>query len=307
MAHLIEEKENQTIGYPSLVLQPKDLAVLASELALAVVSELAKEPGCAMDVAKRLGQHEQKIYYHMRRLESVGIIKQIASEKRLGMTAKIYSLTNPVIAAKLTESGYPIKDYKSIEIAKFLNPFVKSGILNALIVMGDPYPHGRYESSAHHGAHITDFAIFLGLLLKDMNQINYKFDTQVNEKDLQGNLILFGNPKVNTITDRINPHLPIYFDKDNEWALISRLSGESYSYDTDAVVLKIKNPFNKESEILLLAGKRSIGLRSAVLACIHYGKEIDAGNKYRSDVKAKVVRGIDKNSDGIIDDVKFLE
>ncbi len=307
MAHLIEEKDGQKFGYPTLVLQPKDLAVLASDLSRSVVGELIKQPGCAMDVAKRLGQHEQKIYYHMRRLETAGIIKQIGTEKRLGMTAKIYTLTNPVIAAKLAEEGYPIKEYKNlIEDARFLSPFIKSGTLNALIVLGDPYPHGRYEASAHHG-HVTDFALFLGMMLQDINAINYKFDTQVTETDLKQNLILIGSPKVNTIVDRINPHMPIYFDPEREWAIISRLSGESYDHELDGVVMKIKNPFNKDAEMMVLAGKRSMGIRSAVLACIHHSREIAAGNKHRPDVMAKVVRGIDRNADGIIDSVRFLE
>ena len=59
--------------------------------------------------------------------------------------------------------------------------------------------------------------------------------------------------------------------------------------------------------ILLIAGKRAEGLRSAVLAIMNHTKEILNGNVKNKNLIAKVVSGVDKNSDGIIDGVKFYE
>jgi hypothetical protein len=59
--------------------------------------------------------------------------------------------------------------------------------------------------------------------------------------------------------------------------------------------------------MLLLAGRRSEGLRSAILAVMSKTKEILNGNIKNKDIIAKVVTGVDKNSDGVIDWVKFHE
>ena len=54
-----------------------------------------------MDLARKLEQHEQKIYYHLRNLEKAGIIKQTRTEQRYGMTAKIFDVISPVVATKM--------------------------------------------------------------------------------------------------------------------------------------------------------------------------------------------------------------
>lgn len=68
----------------------------------------------------------------------------------------------------------------------------------------------------------------------------------------------------------------------------------------------MKNPFAKDKEILVLSGKRFDGTRAAILALIKYLKKLEIGNKFDSGI-ARIVEGIDKDSDGRIDDVEFLE
>lgn len=82
MPYFVEETDDGQKAYEVLQLKPKNLNVLNSELALKILQELARRPSCAMDIARRLKQHEQKIYYHLRRLETAGIVKLI--RKRSG-------------------------------------------------------------------------------------------------------------------------------------------------------------------------------------------------------------------------------
>ena len=56
-----------------------------------------------------------------------------------------------------------------------------------------------------------------------------------------------------------------------------------------------------------MSGKRFKGTRAAILALMKKVSEVKKGNKYDSGEIAKVVRGIDRDSDGRIDDVEFLE
>ncbi|MEM5798729.1 MAG: helix-turn-helix domain-containing protein [Candidatus Aenigmatarchaeota archaeon] len=305
MAKLIDNG----IIYDAKLVSADGFSVLNSRLAWNILQEFAKEPGCAMDIARRLNMHEQKIYYHLKRLERGGLIKRIGKEKRQNFTANIYTISNPVIAAKIAEIGRPAASSiaKDTYIEQLVHPFISLGKMNSLLIIGDPYPHGRYGAAAHHGVHVTDFALFLGMMLSEMRKINYKLDTQVKDDELRQNIIIIGGPKVNVIADRLNPHLPIYLEPKLDWQIVSRLTGNRYHGDTDAYMLKIKNPFNKDAWLLLLAGRRSIGLRTAVLAFINHTKEILQGNIANPSVIAKIVTGIDRDGDGIIDDVEFLE
>ena len=302
---LIESLENgeQKI-YNSVFVETKHIDILSNDLAVKIVSWLAANKGCAMDLSRELKQHEQKIYYHLRRLEQAGIIKKVGTERRFGMTAKMYSAVSPIVSTKLYEDGHTINQ-KSNPKMRNLSPFIDKGKLNAKIVLGAPFPHGEHGATARDGVYMADLALFLGTFLTNTEDLSCKLDTEIRESDYNNNLILIGGPKINTIVAKINSKLPIYFDEKNEWTLISRKTGEAYGYDAHAVIIKMKSPFNSEKDILLLAGRRSVGLRSAILAFINHYNKIMATEK--SGVVTVVVNGIDKDSDGIVDSVEFVE
>lgn len=308
---LVEKEKDAQKIYNTTLVKPENLSIFNNGLSVRIIRELAKQPQCAMDIARKLKEHEQNIYYHLKRIRNAGLIRLVNEENRYGMTAKIYELVSPVVATKLHEDGYSIAKGKSVprdpEILKFLEPFVKNDVLNSLIIVGEPHPHGKFEGRARDSPHLIDLALFLGMYIADINKINYKTDIEIEEKDLKNNLILVGNPKINTVVDKVNSKLPIYFDEENDWTIVSKLSRKAYGYDYDAVIERIKNPFNKEKEILVLAGKRSIALRSAVIAFTRHLDEVMSGNINNNKITAKIVSGIDKDGDGIIDSVKFLE
>jgi hypothetical protein len=56
----------------------------------------------------------------------------------------------------------------------------------------------------------------------------------------------------------------------------------------------------------MFCGKRFKGTRAATLALIKHSKELEDGNKLEEGI-ARVVKGVDKDSDGIIDDCVFIE
>ncbi len=307
---LVENDGNGQKAYNSLLLEPKNLSIFANELALKIVKELSKKPGCAMDLARKLEMDEQKIYYHLRKLENAGIVKLMGTEMRYGMTAKIYRAVSPVVSAKLYEDGHKIDDkisFKDPGVLKFLRPFIKNGKLNAKIIIGSPHPHGKYEATARDGVHLTDLVFFLGSFLNSPGPGNYRIDTEVRKEDLKENLILIGGPKINTIVEKVNRDLPVYFDEKSDFDIVSKLSGKRYGYDKNAIIVRAENPFNRKKEILLLAGKTSPAMRAAVLALIRHTDEIMMGNSNDRDVIAKVVEGIDRDGDSVIDSIKILE
>jgi hypothetical protein len=182
---------------------------------------------------------------------------------------------------------------------------VEKGKLNAIIVVGSPDPHGKYAAQASDGSAAIDLALFLGTFL-ETSDLNYKIDTQVREEDLQKNLILIGGPKANMLIERINSKLPIYFDTKHDFNIVSSFSKNVYTEDEVGIVIKMGSPFTKGKEVLVLSGRRFKGTRAAIVAIVKHLKKIAEGNKFNGNI-ARVVRGIDRDADGIIDDVEILE
>jgi DNA-binding transcriptional ArsR family regulator len=298
-----EEKGKQKI-FKAKEIEAKKMNVFGSELAIKIIKELAKKPSCAMDLARALNEHEQKIYYHLRRLEGVGIISLDRTEVRAGALTKIYKIYFPYIAVKLFDD-IPLEYFARPKESEILYPFIKNGKMNSIIVVSSPDPHGRFGASSSDGYAAIDLALYLGSFLKSP-EINYKLDTQINESDLKKNLILVGGPKANIIVDKINKFLPIYFDEKNDWQIISTLSKNVYRDDDIGLVIKMKNPFNPENYVFMFCGKRFKGTRAATLALIKHARELEEGTKFK-DGTARIVKGVDKDSDGIIDDCVFIE
>ena len=305
MTYVVEEIEDEQKAYKTLVLEPRNLNVLNTELSLKILKELSKKPSCAMDISRKLKEHEQKIYYHLRRLEKAGIIKVIRTEERVGAIAKIFSVSSPFLSVKLFD-GEPLVDVKtkSREL-ELLKPFVEKGKLNSTIIVGSPDPHGKYGAQASDGSVAIDLALLLGSFL-DHTHPNYRLDTEIRENDLKDNLILIGGPKTNILIDKINDKLPFYFDTKHEFNIVSTFSKSVYADDDIGIIVRMKNPFAKDKEILVLSGKRFKGTRAAILALVKYLKKLEVGNKYDEGI-ARIVQGIDRDADGRIDDVEFLE
>ena len=300
MLWTVEESRNEQKIYPTLKLKRSDLKFFKSDLTFKILRELVKSESSPIEVARRLEENEQKVYYHFRKLERIGIIEVVRKEKRLGAFAKIYKVKFPYISFKIFEGKFLKEQKIRIKELKILRPFVENGKLNCLIVIGSPDPHGKYLAQASDGSAAIDLALYLGSFLKQ-TKLCYKLDTQLKTNELKENLILIGGPKANMVLERINKKLPIYFDVVNDFNVVSTLTKKVYTQDEVGILIKTKNPFNPNKKILILSGKRFKGTRASIIGFIKYAKELE------DDEFAKVVLGVDKDSDGIIDDAIFLE
>lgn len=306
--YIEEENEEQKVYNSLLIKDPKILGILSSELAQKIIEVLSKQPSSAMDVARKLKRHEQNIYYHFRNLEKAGLIKLIKTEERVGALAKIYAVQFPVVSFKLFDRSIVTAMKTRANHVKFFEPFIKDGELNAMIVVGSPDPHGKYGATASDGLAAIDLALFLGNLTKASPLPNYKLDTEMKDSDYKNNnLILVGGPKANIAVDKANKSMPLYFDFHREWNIVSPFSKQVYVEDDIGILAKMKSPFNDEKHVLVVAGKRFKGTRACILALLKKLSDVEKGNKFDPSVIAKVVEGIDRDADGKIDDVRFLE
>lgn len=307
MTHYLLKSGKENTATPlRLVEEPSILKVFSSKLGWNVFRELSK-PNCAIDIAKKLGVHEQKVYYYINKFNRKGLLKEVRREARHGAFAKFYQVRDQVLGIQVGESpAEKMLNISSPKDSKTVEPFIEKGKLNSRIIIGSPDPHGPLKARASDACCGVDLALFLGSFIDKVSP-NYKLDTEIREIDLKTNLILIGGPAVNMITNKINENLPVYIDLSGEVKISSKLSKRAYLEDECGLICIIDNPIEPQFKILVLAGKRFQGTRAAVIAFINYLDKVLQGNKFDRSVKAHVVRGYDVDGDGVIDDVEFLE
>ncbi len=311
--YLIKKEKGQVFSLPSKVLKPEAAEALGSPIAIKILEAIAEEPKSVMQISKEVGCHEQSIYYHIKRLKERGFI-DIVKESNTLTKKENKSTTKTPATYKNTSPSFsiPFNEFKKDGInlannSEFLSPFIKDNNLNSKIIVGSPDPHGPEKARSRDGYYGIDFALFLGTFLNYVPEPVVMLDTEVRKEDLEDNLIVLGGPIVNKVTGRINNHLSIYFSHKHGWSLHSKISGKTYFDDEIGVIVKDKNPFSPKHSVLLIAGKRYMGTKSAILAFLKYFSEVKKGNIYDRNHLAKVVRGLDLDSDGNVDDTEFLE
>jgi len=305
---VVEDKKKTLVSLPAKSFSETQIKAASSKLAQKILKELASKPTYPMELAKRLKVHEQKIYYHIRKLEKVNLIEVMKKQEVHGTIANIYAPTAPafVFALKEFSEAHKVPGVKT-RPDEFLYPIIDNNEFNGVVIVGSPDPHGPEMARSRDGYYGIDLALFLGTFLTHLDELSVRLDTEVRSEDLQKNLVLIGGPVVNIITQKVNDNLPIRFDKENNWAIKSTLSNKLYHEDENGIIVKAKNPFNPKKWILVVAGKRYAGTRAVTLAFFKYFNELVKGNSLNPKIPARIVEGLDKDADGIVDDVRFVE
>ena len=265
MNKVIESTESGGRIYNSVFIGTKDLSAVANDLAVKILDYIANTPGSVSDIAKAIGESEQRVYYNVKKLLDAGIIKPLREERRSGLVAIVYQAASPVISAKLKDVAEEINVLQKTQAASsFFSPFIDNNKLNAKIVIGSPKPHGEHNLSAYDGVYTNDLSLFLGSMVAYVPLPCYKFDSDVTEEDLKGNMIIIGSPKVNTIAKKINPSMPIYFDEADSFSIMSKKTSMMYNEDSSGLIVKAQSPFNPRKKVLWLAGIHSEGTISSI-------------------------------------------
>jgi DNA-binding transcriptional ArsR family regulator len=289
---IVREKDGKLQSLPA-----KEVATFPrSPLAIRILSLMAKQPAYPKELAEKLGVHEQKIYYHIRNLKKSGIIELVRKEERGGAVAKFYALAKPSFFMRFSEFSSTARIPKAESI--FLQPFILDNNINTKIIVGSLDPHGPEHARSRDLSYAMDFAIFFGTYLARFEKPAIMTDTEARSADLNDNLILIGGPVINRITNMVNKKMPIRFDEKKN--IYSTITKKTYRSDECGIIVKADNPFDPKKKVLLIAGKRYSGTRAAILAIIKEFENISKKN-------ARVVEGIDADSDGVVDSVRILE
>ncbi len=315
---LSEEGRMNRVKEIKIIEDPEKLKMMLDKLSWRILTMLSEREMYPIEIAKVLRIHEQKVYYHMRKLAKAGAIAITRQEEKKGVTAKYYKATSTAFGIELP-NGYKIMERLPPPILSepaqtFFKSFVREdGVFNGKIIVGSPMPHGPYRTSARDGHYASHLAFFLGQFTRMPEDFSVKLDVDVKaEKEEKNNMILVGGPGTNLLTQELNEYLPLKFEmKPSEQGflfggLVSRKTSQVYTADTVGLVAKIINPWDMSKHVIVLAGNKAVGTKACVLALTNFcNKTLRDYNG--EDTFARVIQGFDLDGDGKVDSIEVLE
>lgn len=308
---LVEETTGGVVAREADVIErPARIGALSSPLAWRILMELAKTPDYPNSLAGRLKVHEQKVYYHVRRLEAAGFLRVIREEAKRGASARVLAPTADAFAVLLKPRGAPVP-FPALPragvVSSFLGEFSRDGRFEGAIVVGSPYPHGPFLTTARDSPYAVQLGFFLGRLFAAPKGLVTRLDTEVKAIGPgREHMILVGGPVANIIAMDLNPHLEVSFDWREAWRVESARTHRSYAEEDIGLVAKVRNPWNPERMIVLLSGLHYRGTLSSILGLTEFSDEVLDGYESGRDFY-RVVSGQDRDGDGRIDAVTVLE
>jgi predicted transcriptional regulator len=304
--------ENTFTKEISILEKPSEMRILSNPVAWKIVNLLAGRPMYPAQIAKELKIYEQSAYYYIRRLLAIGAIGQVETSFVRGGTAKLYRTEFAAFGMEMNWGERKFENVKNGKIYRnvqtFFEDFIDDGLFNGTIVVGTPDPHGPYRSSARDGHYAAQLAFFLGSLCSLPQNFVVKLDVDAKTEKISRteNIISIGGPGTNIITSEFNRYLPIRFDETNFWSGLIAPHGRTHTLDNHGLIAKIRNPFSEDVKIVIIAGVRSAGTKSAIIALTSHGNEIL--KKFNHDNNwALVVQGFDMDSDGKIDTIDIVD
>lgn len=304
MRTLVNKKAGKLYSKSFKLISTSDFKV--NKLSLDILNLLGTEPMYPNQIAKRLKMHEQKIYYHINRLLKAGFIELDREEGKHGAICRFFKPAAQSFGIELA-GGERKSKQDDPHVQDFLKEFVSTGVFNGSIIVGSPLQHGPYLTSSRDGHYSVQLGVFLGNFCSLENRFVVKLDTEAKkEKSLNRNLILIGGPVTNMLCNDVNDNLDVQFKWNNGWSLYSKKTKKQYTDEPIGLIAKIKNPYDKTKSIILLSGVQFDGTKACIIALTGYPKKVFKNYKPGKDFYC-VVKGLDKDGDGKIDDIEVLE
>jgi len=279
------------------VVLKKDKGYFAKEISLLNETErkiikLCIEGKTFSEIKKELKISDQLLNYYLNKKLKDFIEKEIKDKRIIYKSKKAYYI--------LIDNNPDFYLEKSSK--KDLYPFIENGMLNSIIVVGSPDPHGPFSARARDLHYVGFFMSYLGKFFDKTKYSNFiRLDTDViSEKLLEENLIIIGGPVTNVITYKLNTSLKVRFLQEYNWDIYSEFSNKRYSDETVGIVAKISNPWYSNKKILLFAGKRAIGTKIAINCFIE--NNIDTNKDFYI-----IVQGKDFDGDGKPEKIYLIE
>jgi len=266
---------------------PAFLKAVSHPIREKIMKMTLEKPMYPVEIARKLGMIEQRVYYHIKVLKRAGVLQEVEERQMRGGKARL-------VAPRATAFGYIMPGSLGGEVVAYSDypPFVVGGVVNAHIVGGSPDPHGPNRARARDGHLAAEIASFFGR----MGTIPWPFIyTDIELKKAKGNLIILGGPVVNTVAARFNNFMPVRFVDRS-----IKSPTKEYFEDWCGFVAVTDNPEDPGKRVMEVAGRTSSGTRAAILGLRkHFNRAAENG--------FIVVQGFDEDGDGIVDSIDLLE
>jgi len=315
---LKEEEKVRKLKEIFIMENPQKLKMVLSKLGWKILVMLSEREMYPLEIARKLGVHEQIVYYHIRKLARAGAIIVAREENKKGATAKYYKVVSPAFGIELPQEYKIVQKLSRLNISEPIQRFFKEfltddGTFTGKIIVGSPTPHGPFKTSARDGHYASHLTFFLGQFAKIPDEFAIKLDVDVKaEKEEKNNLVLVGGPGTNLLTQELNEYLPIKFNmRPSEegflfGGLASRKTSNVYTADSVGLIAKIVNPWDNSKRVIVLAGNKAVGTKACVLALTNFWEKT-LKNYKDADTFATVIQGLDLDGDGKVDSVEILE
>jgi len=306
---VVRDKNRNLYGQTSVFFDKVPAKVLSNDISWKIIRTIEEKPKYAREIAKELSLNEQSVYYHIKKLLSCGIINVVEEQKIRGASAKKVLLSKDGIAILFKQ---PRMEFSRVQnshekLCLFFNEFNKDNSFEGYIVVGSPEPHGPFRAVARDGHYAVQLSYFLGKCTANPKSFMVRLDTDIKaEKLYSENLILVGGPITNIITSEMNQYLQVKFAEPNYWSGLIDSEGNIYNGETDALISKIRNPYDSSKCIIVVAGIRHVGTKSAIIGLTEFSEE--TLKSYIGQPKYTVViKGFDQDADGKIDHTEILK
>jgi predicted transcriptional regulator len=315
---LQNDGNTQKVKEISMMQDSQKLQMILGKMSWKILETISEKEMYPLEIARKLGIHEQLVYYYIRRMAKAGVITVEKEENKKGATAKYYKAVAQAFGVEFPH-GYKTMQRPSLlgaseQIQNFFKEFInENGAFEGKIVVGSPTPHGPFKTSARDGHYAAHLTFFLGQFAKMPTEFAIKLDVDVKaEKEEKNNLILVGGPGTNLLTQEINQYLPVQFNMQSSdqgfllGGMVSQKTSRVFTADVAGLIAKIVNPWDKTKRIIILAGNKAVGTKACVLALTNFWKKTLQG--YRGeDTFATVIQGFDLDGDGKVDSIEVPE
>jgi DNA-binding transcriptional ArsR family regulator len=274
-----------------------------------IIVSLTDGPDYPSHIARELKVYHQTVYYHMRKLEKADLVRKVGRKVVRGGTADLYALATDGYAVEFDVQGESFEGVASASrsraLARFLREFISDGEMDGWLVVGSPEPHGPNRTQGRDGHYAIQLGFALGQFVKLPTRFPVKLDVDLkNEKLERSNLLIIGGPRTNLVASELNPSLPVRFSEESFWGSIVDDQGRHYLGEWEALVAKVRNPWNKERVCVLAAGLSGVATKAAVIGMTNFAEEVFEG--YEDGDLAVILRGTDLDGDGKVDSVEVL-
>jgi DNA-binding PadR family transcriptional regulator len=303
------DKKELTVKSVLTSPNPRTFSPAFGKLSHGIITLLAKGPNYPANIARQLNTHHQTVYYHMHRLEKSGLVRKVSGEKIRGGEANMYVLSTDGYAVEFEVREHLLPTIysasRSTVLESFFREFVSGGELDGWIVVGSPEPHGPSKTQGRDGHYAVQLGFALGQFVRLPKAFPVKLDVDVKNEKLEGsNLLLVGGPRTNMLSAEVTRFLPVQFKEGSFWGTIVDSQGNQYGTEFDAIITKVKNPFNDSKYCFLAAGLSGAATKAAIIGLTNHSVKVLDG--YEGGAFSCVVRGVDLDGDGKVDNVEVL-